>query len=121
MSGDLRADVRVTVFLSEPESYEGGELWLDTGFGEEPYRQRAGTCLVYPASTRARTTGVTAGAASVGELCVQSRIPESERRQILYDVGCSRRYLELFGGGRDAEVSKLSTCEEALLRLWSEA
>jgi PKHD-type hydroxylase len=121
MYGDLRADVSVTVFLSDPSSYEGGELWLDTGFGEEPYKQRAGACLIYPASARQRTAKVTAGAAVVGELCVQSRIREAERRQIIYDVGCSRRYLELFGGGREADVAKLATCEETLIRLWSEA
>jgi len=116
-----RVDVGIALFVSDPDGYDGGELLVDTGFGEETYRPAVGDCLVYPASCRVRSAKVTRGVRLTLEFGMQSTIREPVQREILYDLGYSTRMLELFGHGESEELVKLRACEQNLLRLWSEA
>jgi PKHD-type hydroxylase len=115
-----RADVGIIVFLSELSSYDGGELVVDTGWGEEKVKESAGDCVVYPASARHRMTEVTRGSHWTAELSAQSLIRHPAQREILYDLGYSLHLLELFGGGQTDNLERLKKCQENLLRLWAE-
>ncbi|WP_437738250.1 hypothetical protein [Sorangium sp. So ce1335] len=122
-SGGIRADVGATVFLSDPSSYEGGDLVIDTGYGEELYKGRAGAVVVRPASARHRIARVTRGVRWTAELWAQSLVRNPAQREILHDIGCSLRSMELLGmDGSDggAAVDRLRACHRNLLRLWSD-
>jgi PKHD-type hydroxylase len=118
--GAMRADVAVTVFLTDPACYDGGELVIDTGYGDESYKEPAGACLVYPTSARYSVAPVMRGTRLTGELCVQSLIRDPAQRQILYDLGCAFRYFELFAAELSPDLERLRRCQEGLLRLWAE-
>jgi PKHD-type hydroxylase len=117
----IRADVGVTVFLSDPSSYQGGELVLDRGWGDESIKEGAGACVLYPASARRRFARVTQGSPWLAQLWAQSLVRDPARREILYDIGYSLHLLDLFGRGQGAqEVDRLNKCQRNLLRLWTE-
>ncbi|WP_434427085.1 Fe2+-dependent dioxygenase [Nannocystis pusilla] len=115
-----RVDAFATVLLSDPADYDGGELLIDSGYGDETYREGAGVCVVLPASASHRVAPVTRGTRWSGTLRVQSRVRDPAQREILYDMGCALHYLELFGGGTQAEGDRLRRSYDGLLRLWAE-
>lgn len=119
-SAAMRTDIVVTVFLSEPEHYDGGELVIDTGYGGEPYKESAGSCVVCPAFARRHVNEVTRGQRWAADLLVQSHVRDAEHRKILYDISRASRYLDVFGRGATLEAEQLRRCQESLLRLWSE-
>ena len=111
----IRADVAVTVFLSDPQQYEGGELVVETSYGEFRYKGDLGDCVVYPASTFHRVNRVCRGTRVVAVLWVQSMIRDAAKRQILYDIGCAIEYLDVFGAG-GPDTDKLRRCYLNLVR-----
>jgi PKHD-type hydroxylase len=119
-TGGMRADAAVTVFLTDPLCYEGGDLVIDTGYGGEIYREPAGVCVIYPASARTFVAAVTRGTRVTCEFTVQSLVRDPAHRQILYDIGCALQYHELLEGSDDADVQRLLKCRRALLHLWIE-
>jgi len=114
-----RADLVVTLFLSDPASYDGGELIIDTGYGGEGYRGQAGACIVCPISARRSMGAVTRGRQLTGDLLVESDIGDERKRAIVYDVSCAELYLEIFAAGRHQDLARLRRCREELLRLWA--
>jgi PKHD-type hydroxylase len=86
--GDLivRSDVACTIFLSPPESYQGGELSVRLPLGELRVKFPAGDAVVYPATTMHRVEPVTAGTRRVALTWVQSLIPNAEHRELLFDM-----------------------------------
>jgi PKHD-type hydroxylase len=120
----VRQDLSVTILLSEPSSYAGGELCIDTGCGEEAYKPAAGTAIVAPASARWRVAPVLRGSRWALELGAQSLVREEGQREILYDVGCSLELLDVLGDAlgakRTREIESLRCVHRSLLRLWAE-
>jgi PKHD-type hydroxylase len=116
----MRADVAITVFLSDPENYDGGELVIDTGYGGEAYKERAGCCIAYPTSARHHVATVTRGQRWAADLCAQSLVRDQEQREILYNISCAERYLEVFHKGTPLDAERLRRCRELLFRFWSE-
>lgn len=117
--GATRTDVSFTLFLSDPESYDGGELITDTTAGEQTYKLPAGSMVVYPASTLHRVAPVTRGerAAAIGWL--QSQVRDPARREILFDLDTTRR--QLFDTqGKTPQFDALTKSLANLLRMWSE-
>lgn len=86
MAGDgkCRIDVAVTLFLSDPASYDGGELCAE---GQEPVKLPAGHAVVYPASTLHRVNPVTRGERLAAVCWVQSRVRDAAQRQLLMELG----------------------------------
>lgn len=113
--GGIRTDVALTVFLSERDAYDGGELVVDSGNGMRRYRLDAGDAIAYPASTVHHVAQVTRGARLVAVLWVQSLVRDALQREILYDLGLSMRSLEDSSCG-----PRLSRSYWNLLRLWAE-
>jgi PKHD-type hydroxylase len=79
----LRSDLSFTVFLSEPETYEGGELVIEEADSERPYKLAAGSALVYPSTTLHRVETVVKGDRTVAVGWVQSLVRQAAQREIL--------------------------------------
>jgi PKHD-type hydroxylase len=115
LMGGIRTDVALTIFLSEPETYEGGELVVDTGNGVRRFRLNAGDAITYPASTVHYVATVTRGMRLAAVSWVQSLVRDPLRRQILKDLGLAmRRFADTACGPR------LSRSYWNLLRLWAD-
>src|SRR6476469_4545003 len=93
MSGrpPVRSDVSLTLFLSEPDSYDGGELTIQTMTGEEQIKLPAGSIVAYPSSSLHRVTPVTRGVRVAAVTWVQSMVRDPACREILFDLETSRR------------------------------
>lgn len=115
----LRGDVAVTLFLSDPADYEGGELVIETTAGEMAVRLGAGEAVAYPAGTLHRVAPVTAGERLVGVTWVQSLVRDPAAREILFDLDTARR--DLFAReGKSRAFDLLAKSRAALLRRWAE-
>ena len=82
----MRCDLSITVFLSAPESYEGGELVVQTRAGELTFKLPAGAALVYPADSLHRVEPVRSGSRLVVVTWAQSQIRDAEVREMLHDL-----------------------------------
>lgn len=82
----VRSDVACTVFLSPPESYQGGELAVRLPIGELRVKMPAGDAVVYPATTMHRVEPVTSGTRRVAITWIQSLVPIAEHRELLFDM-----------------------------------
>jgi PKHD-type hydroxylase len=118
-SGYVRADVSATLFLSEPDEYEGGELTIDDTFGQHGLKLPAGSMVVYPSSSVHQVSPVTAGARVACFMFIQSMVRDATKRRILYDMDLSLMQLRDTVGETDAVV-KLTGVYHNLLRGWSE-
>jgi PKHD-type hydroxylase len=121
MGGDqfLRSDVSFTLFLSAPESYEGGELVIESAEGDRSFKLQAGSAMVYSSSTLHRVEPVTQGERLVAVGWVQSLIRDAEKREILFDLDTARRSL-FAREGKTIEFDLLSKSHANLLRQWVE-
>ncbi len=121
--GALRADLSCTVFLSPPDSYDGGELLVRQGGDELPVKLDAGDALLYPASTVHRVAPVTRGERLACFFWVESLVPRADERQLLFDMDMALmrlRQREMDGGnGESAETVALTGTYHNLLRLWA--
>ncbi len=114
-----RSDLSVTVFLSDPGDYEGGELIMSSPYGEQEIKLPAGHAVVYPSSTLHQVAPVTRGERLAAVTWVQSQVRDPARREILYDVYRMREALAKLHP--DSEEADLAFKTHAnLLRMWSE-
>lgn len=86
-----RSDLSVTVFLSDPASYAGGELVIVSPAGEEAIKLGAGDAVVYPSTTIHRVEPVTDGERFVAVTWIQSLVRDAALREILFDLDRARR------------------------------
>jgi PKHD-type hydroxylase len=116
----LRTDISVTVFLSAPEEYDGGELLIDDLAVRQKVKLPAGSAIVYPATTLHRVEPVTRGERLGAIIWIQSLVRDQEQRRILFDL--DRVTQALTKRNADApEVAILGASYHNLLRLWAEA
>jgi len=97
MGGDsqkFRCDIAMTIFLSQPQDYDGGELCIQTQFGEQQCKFAAGDLVLYPASSLHKVNEVTAGTRIVGVTWVQSMVRAPAQREILYNLSQARDQLK---------------------------
>jgi PKHD-type hydroxylase len=85
----IRTDLSMTVFLSDPASYDGGELALESPLGEQEIKLDAGEAVVYSSTTVHRVTPVTRGVRLAAVTWIQSSVPDERLRAILFDLGCA--------------------------------
>lgn len=115
----VRADVAVTIFLSDPEEYAGGDLVVETEEGRVCCRGAAGSALVYSAGQRHYVEPVTRGARYVAVTWVQSLIRSAEHRAILHRLARTTAKVERSGGTPEA-LEALREIHANLLRGWAE-
>ncbi len=123
MSGNppLRADLAMTVFVSSPSDYKGGELTLESHEGTRSYKLGAGQAVLYPATSIHRVEEVTSGERHVAVTWVQSLVRSPAQREILFDIDSVRRQLwEQADSTATHEFELLSKSYSNLLRAWAE-
>jgi len=113
----VRSDLALTLFLSDPESYDGGELVITSDFGRQKLKPAAGSLVLYPASTIHRVEPVTKGVRLAAVSWVQSMIRSHEQRQIVSEVSRSQAWAEK----QDAkEALRLQKIRANLMRQWAD-
>ena len=115
----LRSDIACTVFLSEPDDYDGGELIVDDTYGEHEVKLPAGDAIVYPSSSLHRVEPVTRGARVAAFFWVQSLVRDGGQRRTLLQLDTAIRQLTESGADAHA-VKQLTGVYHNLLRQWSE-
>jgi PKHD-type hydroxylase len=112
----LRADIAFTLFLAEPDSYEGGALTISSPAGEQAVKLAAGDAIVYPAGTIHYVAPVTGGERLACVGWVQSLLRDAGQREILFDLAMARNRLS---GARE-DVLLLDKTISNLLRMWAQ-
>jgi PKHD-type hydroxylase len=115
----LRSDVSSTLFLSDPDSYEGGELIVMTEFGEQAVKLAAGSAVVYAASSLHRVAEVTAGERQALVVWLQSCVRDPAKREILYRLWQSRESL-LATEPKGEDTQRIDRVYANLVRMWAE-
>jgi len=114
-----RSDVSVTIFLNSPNDYDGGELVIQTSFGEQPVKLPAGDAVIYPSSSLHHVAEVTRGERLVAVSWIQSLVKEAEKRALLHEMNLARE--TLLQEQPDAEVTaRVNHAYINLVRRWSE-
>ncbi|HEX7742010.1 MAG TPA: Fe2+-dependent dioxygenase [Sphingobium sp.] len=117
----VRSDLSITVFLEDPESYDGGELTVETHFGVQQVKLPAGHAVLYPSSSLHRVEPVTRGRRLASFFWLQSMVRDDAARQMLFDLDSSIQALAGDRGHDDAQVIRLTGVYHNLLRRWADA
>ena len=114
-----RSDISITIFLNSPDDYDGGELVIQTSFGEQQIKLPAGDAVLYPSSSTHRVAAVSRGERLVAVSWVQSLVQEPERRALLHDMNQARE--TLLRDKPDAEETRqVNQSYVNLVRMWSD-
>jgi PKHD-type hydroxylase len=114
----IRSDLSCTIFLNEPESYEGGALHVRYGDADIRFKLKPGEAVVYPSDTFHEVEPVTEGERLVAITFIQSQVPDPFRRNLLFDLN---EVAALEGNNMDPQnFSRLQLVQQNLLRYWAE-
>ncbi|WEN15915.1 Fe2+-dependent dioxygenase [Rhodanobacter sp. AS-Z3] len=118
MGSAVRTDVAITVFLSDPASYDGGDLVVDASGMEYGFKLDAGAAIAYPANSLHHVTPVTRGSRRAAIIWVQSQVRDAAQRELLWDLDNAKR--QIFGReGKSATFDIVSKSHANLLRMWA--
>ena len=117
-AGRVRTDVSCTVFLSDPESYDGGELVVEDTYGEQRVKLPAGDMVIYPGTSVHRVEPVTRGHRLASFFWIQSMVRSDEQRRLLFEMDKSLIDLRTRMGEVDPAVIGLTSTYHNLLRMW---
>jgi PKHD-type hydroxylase len=116
--GELRSDLSCTIFLNDPDAYEGGSLHIQLGDAHLRFKLRAGEAIIYPSDTLHEVEPVTKGERLVAITFIQSRVPDPFRRNLLFDLN---EVAALEGLKMSQEnYMRLQLVQAQLLRYWGE-
>ncbi|XQW84518.1 Fe2+-dependent dioxygenase [Thalassotalea piscium] len=115
----VRTDVSMTLFLNEPEEYDGGELVIEDTYGAHTVKLPAGSMVLYPSTSLHRVTAVTRGRRLASFFWLQSMVNSDEKRALLFDLDMSiqglRKKIE-----DSEEIIQLTGVYHNLLRQWAQ-
>jgi PKHD-type hydroxylase len=115
--GSLRSDLSCTVFLNDPDSYEGGELNIRLGDSNLKFKLLAGEAIIYPSDSLHQVDPVTKGERLVAITFIQSRIADPFKRYMLFELN---EVAALEGRKMDNEnFQRMQLVQQNLLRMWS--
>ncbi|GLV28425.1 PKHD-type hydroxylase [Sphingobium sp. TomTYG75] len=117
----VRSDLSMTVFLEDPQSYDGGELTVETNFGVQRVKLPAGHAVLYPSSSLHRVEPVTRGRRIASFFWLQSMVRDDAARQMMFDLDSSIQALAVDLGHDNAQVIRLTGVYHNLLRRWADA
>lgn len=117
----IRSDLSATLFLEDPEAYDGGELVIEGAFGPQSVKLPAGHMVLYPSSSLHRVEPVTRGARVASFFWIQSMVRDDGARRILFDLDQSVQRLGAQLGQDDRSVIELTGVYHNLLRRWADA
>lgn len=115
----VRTDVSMTIFLSEPDEYEGGELVIEDTYGTHEVKLDAGDAIVYPATSLHRVEPVTQGARIAAFTWVQSMVKDDWQRSMLFNLDMTIIALRQKLGDCE-EVVHLTSHYHNLIRQWAD-
>jgi len=116
---NMRTDVSFTLFLSDPASYDGGELVIESTSGEDAVKLEAGSLVAYPSTTLHHVAEVTRGVRLAAVGWARSYIRDGARRELLFDLDTARRRM-FAAHGKSADYDLVSKSLANLLRMWVE-
>ena len=116
----IRTDLSVTLFLSEPDEYDGGELVVEDLYGSHEIKLAAGDLVLYPASSLHLVTPVTRGMRVASFFSLQSMVLEAHARSLIFDLDTAIQALVDRLGRDDPETVKLTGIYHNLIRYWAE-
>lgn len=116
----VRSDLSATLFLADPDSYEGGELTIEGRFGAQSVKLPAGHMILYPASSLHRVEPITRGRRVVSFFWIQSMVRDNDARQILFDLDSAVQAVAAAQGHDNRAVIELTGVYHNLLRRWAE-
>ncbi|MEJ6021205.1 Fe2+-dependent dioxygenase [Ramlibacter sp. PS4R-6] len=115
----VRTDISCTLFLSDPASYDGGELVVQDTYGEQRVKFDAGDLVLYPGTSVHRVEPVTRGERLASFFWIESMVRRDDQRRLLYDLDMA--ILALRGEhGDNAQTVQLTGCYHNLLRMWAD-
>ena len=115
----VRTDLSATLFFSEPDEYDGGELVVEDNFGVQRVKLDAGSMILYPASSLHRVTPVTRGTRLASFFWVQSMVRDDGERTLLFDLDSSIQRLAAEAPDHPS-VIQLTGVYHNLLRRWAD-
>jgi PKHD-type hydroxylase len=115
----FRTDVSMTIFLSPPDSYEGGELTVRTPFGDRKVKLPAGDAVIYPSSSLHGVREVTSGERLVALTWIQSYVRDAARRELLYELNLARERLLKDAPGAET-TGYVDRSYANLVRMWAD-
>jgi PKHD-type hydroxylase len=116
---NARTDISTTVFLCDPDDYDGGELIIEDTYGAHEVKLPAGDAILYPSTSLHRVEPVTRGTRMVSVLWTQSMVRDGVRRQMLFDLDMTILKLRARLGDSE-EVVGLTSHYHNLIRQWAE-
>jgi PKHD-type hydroxylase len=116
----VRTDVSATLFLSAPESYDGGELVVEDTFGTQSVKLAAGDMVLYPASSLHHVRPVTRGERIASFFWMQSMVKDDGERRMLFELDQAIQALGAERGANDRQVLRLTGLYHNLVRKWGE-
>ncbi|WP_295172151.1 Fe2+-dependent dioxygenase [uncultured Brevundimonas sp.] len=116
----IRSDLSATLFLSEPEEYDGGELIIEEMYGSQAIKLPAGDLVLYPSKSLHRVTPVTRGARVSSFMWMQSLVRDDADRETLFRLDIATQRVASEKGPKDQAVIELTGVYHNLLRRWTE-
>ena len=116
----LRTDLSATLFLSDPDSYDGGDLVIEDTYGTHRVKLPAGDMVLYPSRSLHRVETVTRGSRIASFFWMQSMVKSRDHREMLYDLDRSVQELGAAGEPNDPTIVRLTGLYHNLLREWGE-
>jgi len=116
----IRTDLSVTLFLSEPDEYDGAELVVEDHYGSHEVKLPAGHLVLYPASSLHMVTPITRGMRVASFFWIQSMIRDDRARSLIFDLDTTIQALVHRLGRDDPETVKLTGIYHNLIRHWAE-
>lgn len=115
----VRTDISCTLFIADPESYEGGELVIEDTYGHQMVKLPAGDMVLYPGTSLHHVRPVTQGARLASFFWIQSMIREDAQRTLLFDMDAAIATLREQVGD-NAAVIRLTGNYHNLIRMWAD-
>jgi PKHD-type hydroxylase len=117
----LRSDLSATLFLEDPDTYDGGELAIEGQFGAQRVKLPAGHMILYPSSSLHRVEPVTRGRRVASFFWIQSMVRDGAARRDLFDLDRAIQVLAADRGHDDRAIIELTGVYHNLLRRWADS
>jgi len=114
----VRTDLSATLFFSDPEEYEGGELRIEDKFGAHHVKLKAGDMILYPSTSLHMVEPVTKGCRISSFFWLQSMVRSHESRDVLHDLDQSIQSLTALHGHQHQDVMRLTGIYQNLIQQW---
>ena len=116
----VRTDISCTLFLAEPDEYDGGELVIEDTYGAQRVKLPAGDMVLYPGTSVHRVEPVTRGARLASFFWIESMVRSDEQRRLLFDMDAHLMRLRSTVGETEPGVIGLTGTYHNLLRMWAD-